>query len=369
MANTPWYLKYDELHKEILDLKDEFRDRCLYLSVDPNKVFEEVRREIIARIVHESNWQEGLYLDQGRTQELADVVFEELAGIEGPHIDMNGIVEAHRNRVLKFKRKGLSVEELASYNLSFAHVTLNWIAIELSDRQVASLIHALNSFKEIYSQHKQQMPVESKRTIERGFEIVEQLKSNGSAVYGPLTGNIATQGELIKELEKVSFDNLISPMRLDYIHLLHRIVTMGILPSKKLGVFRKTPVHVGDPDVFFPSVSTVPKIMEKFCGSFPTILPTTIKYDPIKKAADTSYKFARIHPYADGNGRISRLLMNLVLWGHFPPVYLKADKKGRHRYGQALKRANRGNVEPLACLIAISLKEIYKKLLDAINIV
>jgi Fic family protein len=167
----------------------------------------------------------------------------------------------------------------------------------------------------------------------------------------------------------MSFDSLLSPMRIDYIHFLHQIIMMGILPSKKLGIFRKTPVHVGDPDVFFPTPSTIPKLMEQFCDSFPTILPTTVKYDAIKKAAESSYKFVRIHPYTDGNGRVSRLIMNLILWGHFPPVYLKADKKGKHRYSQALKRANRGNVEPLACLIAISLKEIYKKLTDAINVV
>lgn len=369
MANIPWYRKYNELHEEVLGLKEDFTERCLGLGVDPNKVFEETRREIISRIVHESNWQEGLYLDQGRTQELTDVVFEKLSGIEGPHIDINPIVEAHRDRVLEFKRKGLSVEELAGYNLSFAHVTLSWIAIELSERQAATFIQALNGIKDFYSQHKRQFPAESRRAIDRGFEVIEQLKTDSGAVYSPLTENIGTHGELVKELEKVNFDSLLSPMRLDYIHFLHRITMMGILPSKKIGVFRKTSVHVGDPDVFFPSVSTVPKLMDEFCDSFPTILPTTVKYDPIKKAADTSYRLARIHPYADGNGRISRLVMNLVLWGHFPPVYLKADKKGRHRYSQALKRANRGNIEPLACLIAMSLKEIYRKLLDAVNVV
>lgn len=369
MRNIPWYRRYTELQNEVTSLKEEFKSRCLHLGVDPNKVFEETRKEIIARIVHESNWQEGLYLDQGRTKELADAVFEETSGIEGPHIDINSIVETHRNRVIKFKREGLSIEELASYNLSFAHVTLGWIATELAERLVALLVYALDGFGEIYPRIKQQVPAESRRAIDTGFEIIDQLKSDGGEVHYPLTGNIGTQGELIKELEKVSFESLLSRMRIDYIHLLHRITMMGILPRRKIGVFRKAAVHVGDPDVFFPSVSTVPKLMEEFCESFPMILRITVQHDPIKKAAEASYKFVRIHPYADGNGRISRLLMNLVLWGHYPPVYLKADKKGRHRYSQALKRANRGNIEPLACLIAISLQEIYKKLLAAINVI
>lgn len=113
--------------------------------------------------------------------------------------------------------------------------------------------------------------------------------------------------------------------------------------------------------------SAVPKIVEEYCHRFPAILPNTVKYEPILTAARVSYDFVAIHPYGDGNGRVSRLLMNLVLWGHFPPVYLKADKKGRHRYAQALRRGDRGNVKPLAALIALSLTEIFQKLLRSLE--
>ena len=35
--------------------------------------------------------------------------------------------------------------------------------------------------------------------------------------------------------------------------------------------------------------------------------------NPVKVASDLHYKFVRIHPFADGNGRTARLLFNLVL--------------------------------------------------------
>jgi Fic family protein len=89
--------------------------------------------------------------------------------------------------------------------------------------------------------------------------------------------------------------------------------------------------------------------------------------DNILLAARMSHKFVCIHPYRDGNGRVSRLLMNLALFGERPPVYLKADKKGRHRYGIALQRADRGNLDPLACLICINLIEIYEKILKTMG--
>jgi len=154
-------------------------------------------------------------------------------------------------------------------------------------------------------------------------------------------------------------------MRLEYIHFLHRIVLMGIEEARVCGRLRKGPVHVGNPELVLPAASLLPGMMNEFCKGFPTILPSTVKYDPILRAAKVSHGFARIHPYRDGNGRVSRLLMNLVLWGHHPPVYLKADKKGRHRYGQALRRADRGNVQPLACLIASNLCQTYERLIEA----
>ena len=140
----------------------------------------------------------------------------------------------------------------------------------------------------------------------------------------------------------------------------------GCLASVKTS-FRIGSRAAANPETYFPVPSAVPLMMSEFCQKFPAILPSIAKYDPILVAAKTSHRFVAVHPYADGNGRVSRLLMNLVLWGHFPPVYLNADKKGRHRYGQALRRADRGNINPLAALIAMSLIEIYQKLLKSIG--
>lgn len=65
---------------------------------------------------------------------------------------------------------------------------------------------------------------------------------------------------------------------------------------------------------------------------------------PIALASLLHYKFVRIHPFDDGNGRISRLLMNYVLLKHdLPPVIIKSvDKKN---YLFALNLADIGNLE------------------------
>lgn len=68
---------------------------------------------------------------------------------------------------------------------------------------------------------------------------------------------------------------------------------------------------------------------------------------PVQLAALLHYKFVRIHPFDDGNGRMSRLLMNYVLIKHkFPPVIIKsADKKN---YLFALNQADAGDIDAFA---------------------
>lgn len=58
-----------------------------------------------------------------------------------------------------------------------------------------------------------------------------------------------------------------------------------------------------------------------------------------------------IHPFSDGNGRTSRLIMNLILLrAGYPPVMIL--KNHREKYYQYLNMANRGDVRPFIRFIA-----------------
>lgn len=65
---------------------------------------------------------------------------------------------------------------------------------------------------------------------------------------------------------------------------------------------------------------------------------------PLVTAAFLHYKFVLIHPFDDGNGRVSRLLMNYHLMKNdYPPIIVKsADKKN---YLYALSQADAGNTD------------------------
>ena len=63
------------------------------------------------------------------------------------------------------------------------------------------------------------------------------------------------------------------------------------------------------------------------------------KYHPIIKAALMHGELVKIHPFVDGNGRVSRLVMNLSLMNSgYVPVIIKKAK--RLEYYEALDKAH-----------------------------
>jgi Fic family protein len=76
---------------------------------------------------------------------------------------------------------------------------------------------------------------------------------------------------------------------------------------------------------------------------------------PLLWIAERHAEFERIHPFEDGNGRVGRLLTNLLLvrLGYPPAIILKRD---RTSYLSALAKADDGNVQPLANLVVRAAK-------------
>jgi Fic family protein len=76
--------------------------------------------------------------------------------------------------------------------------------------------------------------------------------------------------------------------------------------------------------------------------------------NPVLIAAEFHYKFIRIHPFDDGNGRTARILMNFILMQfHYPPVIVKTEDKTN--YFIALQLADAGNIEAFLEYIAQNL--------------
>uniref|UniRef100_A0A8C6YDZ6 Protein adenylyltransferase FICD n=1 Tax=Naja naja TaxID=35670 RepID=A0A8C6YDZ6_NAJNA len=127
---------------------------------------------------------------------------------------------------------------------------------------------------------------------------------------------------------------------------IHRRV-LGYVDPIEGGRFRTTQVFVGH------HVPPHPRDVEKQMLEFVQWINSedAMGLHPVEFAALAHYKLVYIHPFVDGNGRTSRLLMNLILMqAGYPPITIR--KEQRAEYYHALEVANEGDVRPFIRLIA-----------------
>uniref|UniRef100_A0ABM5F2S2 Protein adenylyltransferase FICD n=2 Tax=Pogona vitticeps TaxID=103695 RepID=A0ABM5F2S2_9SAUR len=127
---------------------------------------------------------------------------------------------------------------------------------------------------------------------------------------------------------------------------IHRRV-LGYVDPVEAGRFRTTQVFVGH------HLPPHPRDVEKQMVEFVHWMNSedAMGLHPVEFAALAHYKLVYIHPFVDGNGRTSRLLMNLILMqAGYPPITIR--KEQRAEYYHVLEVANEGDVRPFIRFIA-----------------
>ena len=99
------------------------------------------------------------------------------------------------------------------------------------------------------------------------------------------------------------------------------------------GELRKAQVYVDRK--YFPDFSKVENLLNQLIENINSRLDTVSGNEILKLAADLHYNFINIHPFGDGNGRTSRLIMNYIQMYHKEPL-IKIFTEDRDEYIQAL---------------------------------
>ena len=101
------------------------------------------------------------------------------------------------------------------------------------------------------------------------------------------------------------------PVSLRLIRELHEVLLEGVRGSdRNPGHFRRTQNQVGRPPRFVPPP---PQLLPELLDQFEKYLHAEHRLDPLVEAFIVHYQFEAIHPFMDGNGRVGRLLLAILI--------------------------------------------------------
>ena len=223
---------------------------------------------------------------------------------------------------------------------------------------------ALKEKLDFLRQHAGSMPDAVREKYDRDFAI--RYAHNSTAIEGNtltlmetklvLEDKLTIGGKQLREIyEVVNHDKAFNyvkqciaegkPLDENIVKDIHERLMENIQPG---GIYRNVDVRISGAAHEPPS----PNAMYTQVKNFYADLPYKQGLNPIELAAWTHAEFVRIHPFTDGNGRTSRLIMNYQLMAHgFLPVDIPAER--RLSYYEALEEyAVHSNLAPFAEMIA-----------------
>lgn len=177
----------------------------------------------------------------------------------------------------------------------------------------------------------------------------DRNKKNVLAARGYWQAFLAVKESLEKTLNATSYD-INSIAKTDhgkwYRELFAPSVTAGILEAADLAGYRNHPVYIRGSMYVPPNYGSVRELMPAFFKLLQN------EKEPAARAVLGHYFFVNIHPYMDGNGRMGRFLMNVMLAsGGYPWTIVPVEQ--RNDYMEALEEASvNQNIIPFTNFLA-----------------
>ena len=201
------------------------------------------------------------------------------------------------------------------------------------------------------------LPEEALKKIQDALDIEYTYESNrieGNTLTLQETALVVNEGvtisgksmrehlEAINHAEAISYIKDIAKQDIEIsertIKEIHALILHGI-DRENVGRYRTVPVMISGSTHMPPQPYLVEKQMEDFILRFKQMEKE--KIHPVLIAAYLHDELVRIHPFIDGNGRTSRLLMNLYLLRHgYVIITLKGSNDAKVSYYMALEKSH-----------------------------
>lgn len=218
--------------------------------------------------------------------------------------------------------------------------------------------------KEQLKEQREKLPREALESFDKSFDI--EYAHNSTAIEGNTLTLIQTKaiiedglsvgGKTLREIYEVAnHDKAFAyvkkcvaeskPLDEAAVKDIHALLMENILVG---GVYRNVEVRISGAGHKPPAPSEMYRQIKNFYAD----LPYKTGLNAIELSAWTHAEFVRIHPFVDGNGRTSRMIMNYQLMAQgFLPVSIA--KENRLEYFDALEvYAVNGDLQPFADMIA-----------------
>ena len=229
----------------------------------------------------------------------------------------------------------------------------------------------IEQLKQIYNEKINSLSKEEFEEFENTF--FTELTYNSNAIEGSslsledtnliLNEGLVPKGKTLREINEAknhkSAINFINNYKGDldelFILKLHSIILKDI-SERFAGRYRETSVRIFKSDVNFPDASKVPQLVKNLVYWYKI---NKNKMHPFEIAILFSVKLVSIHPFIDGNGRTSRLIMNFLLKKKKYP-WLNIYMKQRTDYLKVVRQADDEDYKPILEFCVNTLKENLK---------
>ncbi|MFA0846671.1 MAG: Fic family protein [Methanobacterium formicicum] len=309
--------------------------------------FQDLQKEDITKFIFESNNIEEEGLKEGMTQKLVfDLVKEE---------ELDEILQDFSKRLFNVKYEIIPKKSFNPKKLDLNDFDL----IMRYKGKKKDIGVAMNSFVALMVAREFMSDYTTNLTVYMNNE--EKAKKLAKAMmnsdYIHSTGSLFSK--FIRFIKSKNDDGnyLISEEK---IKKLHKTIAEGLDNNKNgdPGEYRPHPAHAAD----YKTVYMEPVLIEKSMGNLIKNYQERYKkpyYNPFVEACKLTGDFNIIHPFGDFNGRIGRILLNMILQFEMMPFYLilRSVKKDKHRYITAMKHYYNGKPNTYLALVCMTFIE------------